>query len=140
MDIERPVNRDGVSLVGLQDARRDDLELGAIAAGSSPEQKRRVRRELDSGAHAVRTHRPTERQDNVAVGSDADLVVYDTNFRGVLSAKAQHTNNDYNGFEGMKIEGRPSIVTVRGKVQVRDGKFIGERGRGRMLKREPIHF
>ena len=32
-------------------------------------------------------------------------------------------NNDYNGFEGMAIEGRPSVVTVRGKVQVRDGKF-----------------
>ena len=80
------------------------------------------------------------RKGTIAVGSDADLVVYDTNFRGVVSAKTQHTNNDYNGFEGMKIEGRPSVVTVRGKVQVRDGKFIGERGRGRMLKREPIHF
>jgi dihydropyrimidinase len=49
-------------------------------------------------------------------------------------------NNDYSGFEGMPIEGRPSVVTVRGKVQVRDGKFVGERGRGRMLKREPSYF
>jgi dihydropyrimidinase len=80
------------------------------------------------------------RKGTIAVGSDADLVVYDTNYRGVVSAKAQHTNNDYNGFEGMEIEGRPSVVTVRGKIQVRDGKFVGERGRGRMLKREPTHF
>jgi dihydropyrimidinase len=80
------------------------------------------------------------RKGTIAVGSDADLVVYDTNYRGTVSAKAQHTNNDYNGFEGMEIEGRPSVVTVRGKVQVRDGKFVGERGRGRMLKREPTHF
>jgi len=80
------------------------------------------------------------RKGTIAVGSDADLVVYDTNYRGVVSAKAQHTNNDYNGFEGMPIEGRPSVVTVRGKVQVRDGKFVGERGRGKMLKREPTHF
>ena len=80
------------------------------------------------------------RKGTIAVGSDADLVVYDTNYRGVVSAKAQHTNNDYNGFEGMQIEGRPSVVTVRGKVQVRDGKFTGERGRGRLLKREPTHF
>ena len=79
------------------------------------------------------------RKGTVAVGSDADLVVYDTNYRGVISAKSQHVNNDYNGFEGMEIEGRPSVVTVRGKVQVRDGKFIGERGRGKMLKREPTH-
>ena len=80
------------------------------------------------------------RKGTIAVGSDADLVMYDTNYRGVVSAKAQHTNNDYNGFEGTPIEGRPSVVTVRGKVQVRDGEFIGERGRGKMLKREPTHF
>jgi dihydropyrimidinase len=80
------------------------------------------------------------RKGTVAVGSDADLVIYDTDFRGVTSVKSQHTNNDYNGFEGMQVEGRPSIVTVRGKVQVRDGKFVGDRGRGKFLKREPSHF
>jgi dihydropyrimidinase len=80
------------------------------------------------------------RKGAIAVGSDADLVVYDPNYRGVISAKTQHSNNDYNGFEGMKIEGRPSVVTVRGKVQARDGKFVGERGRGRMLKRAPAYF
>ncbi len=80
------------------------------------------------------------RKGTIAVGSDADLVVYDTAYRGAASAKSQHTNNDYNGFEGMEIEGRPSLVTVRGKIQVRDGKFVGERGRGKLLKREPSHF
>jgi dihydropyrimidinase len=80
------------------------------------------------------------RKGTIAVGSDADLVVYDTNYRGTVSAKSQYVNNDYNGFEGMEIEGRPSAVTVRGKIQVRDGKFIGERGRGKLLKREPTHF
>jgi len=80
------------------------------------------------------------RKGMVAVGGDADLVVYDPDYRGVVSVKTQHVSNDYNGFEGMAIEGRPSVVTVRGKVQVRDGKFIGERGRGKMLKRQPTHF
>ncbi len=80
------------------------------------------------------------RKGTIAVGSDADLIVYDTNYRGVVSVKSQHTNNDYNGFEGMEIEGRPSVVTVRGKVQVRDGEFVGERGRGKLLEREPSHF
>jgi len=80
------------------------------------------------------------RKGTIAVGSDADLVVYDPNYRGVVSVKTQHMNNDYNGFEGMEIEGRPAVVTVRGKVQVRDGKFVGERGRGKLLKREPSHF
>jgi dihydropyrimidinase len=49
-------------------------------------------------------------------------------------------NNDYNGFEGMEIDGRPSVVTVRGKVQVRDGAFVGDCRYGRFLKREPSHF
>jgi dihydropyrimidinase len=77
------------------------------------------------------------RKGTISVGSDADLVVYDTNYRSIVSAKTQHTNNNYNGFEGMEIEGRPSVVTVRGKVQVRDGKFVGERSHGKMLRREP---
>lgn len=72
----------------------------------------------------------------IAVGSDADLVIYDANYKGVLSAKTHHVNNDYCGFEGMGIAGRPSVVTVRGRVQVRDGEFVGERGWGRMLRRE----
>jgi dihydropyrimidinase len=77
------------------------------------------------------------RKGSIAVGADADLVIYDTNYRGTVSAATQHTNNDYNGFEGFAIEGRPSVVTVRGKVQVRDGVFIGDPGRGRMIRRKP---
>lgn len=73
----------------------------------------------------------------IAVGSDADVVIYDPNYKGVLSAKTHHMNNDYCGFEGMEIHGRPSVVTVRGKVQVRDGEFVGERGRGKLLRRQP---
>jgi dihydropyrimidinase len=78
------------------------------------------------------------RKGTIAVGSDADLVVYDPAYRGIVSVATQHVNNDYNGFEGMEIDGRPSVVTVRGKVQVRDGKFVGEKGRGRLLRREPM--
>lgn len=80
------------------------------------------------------------RKGTIAVGSDADLVIYDPTYRGLISAKTQHTNNDYNGFEGLEIEGRPAVVTVRGKVQVRDGAFVGERGRGSLIKREPMYF
>jgi dihydropyrimidinase len=80
------------------------------------------------------------RKGTIAVGSDADLVIYDTSYRGVVSAKTQSMNTDYNGFEGMPIEGRPSVVTVRGQVQVKDGKFVGDSKRGRLLRREPSHF
>jgi dihydropyrimidinase len=80
------------------------------------------------------------RKGTIAVGSDADLVIYDPDNKGIISARTQLVNNDYNGFEGMEIDGRPSVVTVRGKVQVRDGIFVGDGHRGRFLKREPSHF
>jgi len=80
------------------------------------------------------------RKGTIAVGSDADLVIYDITYRGTISATTQHTNNDYNGFEGFAIEGRPSVVTVRGKVQVRDGFFVGEPARGRMIRRKPQYY
>jgi dihydropyrimidinase len=72
-------------------------------------------------------------------GADADLVVYDPAYRGTISAKTQTQNVDYNAFEGFALEGRPSIVTVRGEVAVRDGMFCGTVGRGRFLKRLPTH-
>lgn len=75
------------------------------------------------------------RKGAIAVGSDADLVLYDPAYRGSLSAAHQYTHNDYNGFEGFAIEGRPAVVMVRGKIQVRDGRFVGEPGIGQMLKR-----
>ncbi len=80
------------------------------------------------------------RKGMIAIGSDADLVVFDPDFRGTISASTQHTNNNYSGFEGFAIEGRPQVVTVRGAIQVRDGEFIGQADRGRMLRREPQHF
>ena len=80
------------------------------------------------------------RKGAIAVGSDADLVIYDPEYRGRLSVKTQLMNVDYCAYEGQEIEGRPSEVTVRGKVQVRAGKFVGELGHGKFLTREPTHF
>ena len=80
------------------------------------------------------------RKGTIALGSDADVVVYDPNYRGRISQKTQLMNVDYSAFEGWEIEGRPSVVTVRGKVQVRDGQFVGELGHGQFLQRPPTHF
>lgn len=74
------------------------------------------------------------------VGSDADIVVYDPNFNGTISAKSHHMNMDYSAFEGFPVKGRCSAVTVRGKLQVKDGEFVGTKGIGRFLRREPTHF
>jgi dihydropyrimidinase len=72
-------------------------------------------------------------------GSDADLVVYDPDYRGKLSSATHLANNDYCAFDGFEMEGRPSMVTVRGRVQVRDGVFVGERGIGQFLRRGVQH-
>ena len=80
------------------------------------------------------------RKGTIQLGSDADLVVFDPNYRGTISAKTQMMNVDYSAFEGWKLEGRPSAVTVRGQVAVREGKFVGTVGRGEFLKRKPSHF
>jgi dihydropyrimidinase len=77
------------------------------------------------------------RKGAIQPGSDADLVVFDPDYRGVISVKTQHMNVDYSAFEGWKIEGRPSVVTVRGEVAVRDGVFVGDPARGRFLNRTP---
>ena len=80
------------------------------------------------------------RKGTIQLGSDADLVVYDPDYRGFILAKTHSMNLDYNAFEQMEIEGRPHVVTVRGKVAVRDGKFVGDKTRGQFLRREPNHF
>jgi len=68
-------------------------------------------------------------------GADADLVIWDPEYRGTIAARGQTQAVDYNTFEGMAIEGRPAVVTVRGQVAVRDGAFCGTVGRGRFLQR-----
>ncbi|NWF71386.1 MAG: amidohydrolase family protein, partial [Chloroflexi bacterium] len=78
------------------------------------------------------------RKGTIAVGSDADLVVYDPNYRGTISARTHLLNIDYSAFEGWQIKGRPHLVTVRGEVAARDGKFVGTVGRGKLIKRETL--
>jgi dihydropyrimidinase len=80
------------------------------------------------------------RKGTILPGADADLVVFDPEYRGTISAKTQMSSVDYSAFEGWPVEGRPSVVTVRGSVAVRDGKFVGEPRRGKFLKRVPSHF
>ena len=80
------------------------------------------------------------RKGTIAVGSDADLVIYDPAYRGHISAATQTMNADHSVFEGWELDGRPEVVTVRGQVAVRGGKFVGDPSRGQLLRRKPIHF
>ncbi len=80
------------------------------------------------------------RKGTIQPGADADLVVYDPDYSGTISASTHHINTDYSAFEGWTIGGRPHVVTVRGEVAARDGQFVGTVGRGKRLSREPNHF
>ena len=80
------------------------------------------------------------RKGHIQLDADADLVIYDPDYRGTISARSHQLNIDYSAFEGWEIKGRPSVVTVRGEVQVRDGEFVGSIGRGQMVPRERNHF
>ena len=75
------------------------------------------------------------RKGAIEVGSDADLVIYDPAYRGHISAATSHMNTDYSAFEGWEIDGRPEYVTVRGQVAAEHGQFVGEPGRGQLLRR-----
>jgi len=71
----------------------------------------------------------------IAVGSDADLVIFDPKIERFISAQTHHMNVDYNPFEGMRVTGEPVSVLSRGEFVIRDKQFVGTRGRGRYLKR-----
>ena len=71
----------------------------------------------------------------IAVGSDADIVIYDPNRKRTISAKTHHMDVDYSCYEGREVQGGSDIVLSRGDVVVRDGTFTGEKGRGRFVKR-----
>lgn len=72
----------------------------------------------------------------IALGSDADIVVWDPQYRGTISVSTHLMNTDYDGFEGFEIVGRPSLVTCRGQVSVREGEFVGQLGHGRLVPRK----
>jgi len=71
----------------------------------------------------------------IAVGSDADIVIFDPSVERTLSAETHHMAVDYNAFEGMQVTGEPVSVLVRGEFVVRDKTFVGKPGTGRYLKR-----
>ena len=72
----------------------------------------------------------------MAVGSDADLVVFDPNEEQTISAKTHHMRVDYSMFEGIRVKGVPKVVLSRGKTIVENGRFTGRPGSGNFLKRE----
>jgi dihydropyrimidinase len=72
---------------------------------------------------------------NLAVGADADLLVFDPRATRTVRATELHMNVDYSVYEGMEVRGTPTATISRGEVVVRDGEFQGSPGRGRFMSR-----
>src|SRR5690242_15202349 len=75
------------------------------------------------------------RKGTIAVGSDADIVIFDPNQDQTISVKTHHMNVDYSAYEGRKIKGAVETVVSRGSIVIEKGEFKGKAGNGRFLKR-----
>ena len=72
----------------------------------------------------------------IAVGSDADIVLFDPNEKHTLSASKHHMNVDYSGYEGWELTGKVKSVLLRGTVAIDDNKCLVDKGYGQYIKRK----
>ena len=74
----------------------------------------------------------------IALGSDADLVIFNPRRKETISVDnpvTHHMNVDYSAYEGFAVEGFPETVISRGKIIVKDCEYVGQKGDGQFLKR-----
>jgi len=74
----------------------------------------------------------------VAVGSDADLVIFDPNEEHTLSAKTHHMNVDYSGYEGWEVTGKVKTVLLRGEIAIENNECKIGKGFGKFIKRNKV--
>ncbi|MBL4705365.1 MAG: dihydropyrimidinase [Flavobacteriales bacterium] len=75
------------------------------------------------------------RKGTVAIGTDADLVIFDPNKKHTISVDTHHMNCDYSGYEGLEVTGKTETVLLRGKIAIEDEECKLEPGYGEFIKR-----
>jgi dihydropyrimidinase len=76
----------------------------------------------------------------IAVGSDADLVVFDPNLTRTIENSMLVSNVDYSVYEGWEVTGWPSVTIRRGEVVYQDDQVIGQPGSGQIVRRGPVEL
>jgi dihydropyrimidinase len=74
----------------------------------------------------------------IAVGSDADLVIFDPDEEHTISARSHHMNVDYSAYEGWKLKGKTNTTILRGQVAVHDGDVRIKKGYGKFVRRNKV--
>ena len=74
---------------------------------------------------------------DLRIGADADVVIFDPEWKGIITNKDSLHGIDYEPFEGFEIQGRPQQVFLRGRLVAENGRFVGERAMGRWQKCKP---
>ncbi|MCR4404034.1 MAG: dihydropyrimidinase [Candidatus Acetothermia bacterium] len=80
------------------------------------------------------------RKGTIAIGADADLVIWDPNKKHKLTRENLHMNVDYSPYEDITVKGYPALVMQRGEVIVRENQFVGQVGAGEFLRRAPVRL
>jgi dihydropyrimidinase len=78
------------------------------------------------------------RKGSIAVGSDADIIVFDPNYKGKISAATSSQGIDFSPYEGFEQIGRAEKVFLRGELIVDNGKYIAKKARGKFIERDPF--
>jgi dihydropyrimidinase len=78
------------------------------------------------------------RKGAVAVGADADLVLWDPEATAKISARTHHHRCDRSIYEGFKVKGSAATVIANGRIRYHDGNLRVETGTGRFLERKPV--
>lgn len=73
----------------------------------------------------------------IAIGTDADIVLFDPAAEQVITAAKQKQNSDYNMYEGFKVQGAPRYVFLRGELIARDGEYVGNLSQGKFVEAKP---
>jgi dihydropyrimidinase len=90
-----------------------------------------------TSTNAARIYGLHPRKGSLAIGSDADITIWDPKWSRTITQDMLHDNMDYTPYEGMEVTGWPRIVIIRGRVAVEEETLKLDRGAGEFLKRTP---